>query len=258
MKTKMLMGLMLLMAAFSLFSIDIGNSDIIQMLGAKLPEKTIITIIESSTVNIDTSAGAIAKLRAAGSSDALIAAIFKAAFKPQTAPTRQPIADSKKENFLSDARILIIQSGKNIDLVAESLTMRNPISNLFSLNANKRNAEFRPSSASLRVENPTPVFEQSLEAQFAPQDTIFLLKLEKNSDSRVVTIFYDQAGRGGFARDDQIPLEFEQIQDANRAETTRKSWRFKPKNPLNPGEYAVTYKYQFYTFGLDGTPGAEK
>ena len=136
---------------------DLGNSDIIEMLGAKLPEKTIITIIESSTVNVDTSAEAIAKLRAAGSSDALIAVIFKVAFKPQTAPISQPVADSKKDNFLSDARILLIQDGKNIDLVAESLTIRNAISSLFTFTP-KRYADFRPLNASMRVDSPSPIF----------------------------------------------------------------------------------------------------
>lgn len=256
-----LVVLLLLMPAFSVLAKDLGNSDIIEMLGAKLPEKTIITIIESSTVNVDTSAEAIAKLRAAGSSDALIAVIFKVAFKPQTAPISQPVADSKKDNFLSDARILLIQDGKNIDLVAESLTIRNAISSLFTFTP-KRYADFRPLNASMRVDSPSPIFEQSMEAQHAPQNNIFLLKLEKSTDlhsaKRVAAIVYDQGGNPAFPLDEVIPLEFQQIQDASRAEATRKSWRFKPKQPLEPGEYAIAYRNMFYTFGVDGAPESGK
>ncbi len=256
MNRKLWFALLLLMPSFSVFSRDLGNADIIDMIGAKLPEKTIINIIQSSTVNVDTSAEAITKIRSAGASDALVEEIFKAAFKPQTAPISQSIADNKKENFLSESRILLVQKGKNIDLVAENHVTRQG----FGFFTPTNYVDFRPLQAAIRLDNPTPIFEQSLAAQSSPQSSIFLVKLEKSiADTRVATLMYDRAGGIMLERNAVIPLEFEQIQDASRAESTRKSWRFKPKRPLEPGEYAFYGKGpRFYTFGLGGASQDEK
>ncbi len=227
-------------SASALFSKDLKNSDIVDMVNAGLPEKTIVLAIESSTSKFDTTAMALIDLKKRGVSDAIIDATLRAS-SPKNEHSAKP-----QEDFISDGRIVLWDKDTIIDLTAIGILARPSLSNAFGLS--ESNVLYFPEPKSpKRISNKLPEFEQCLPPNLPGDGTLILMRLEEKDNRRVLVM----NGPNRFSKKSVISMTSKVLQNTNRVPPERKLWRYTLKTPLQPGEYVFWCDNRFYDFGVD-------
>lgn len=228
------------------------NADVIKMVKAGLPETTIITAIQQSQVNFDTSPDALVELKNQGVSPAILDAMLQAQGKRTSPPSTGSAQGQALGNTgTSTSQVKLIDGTNQIDMKYTMADMRTSgmFGNPFSM---KVRYALKGNHAQLRTSNTSPIFEVAIPSNAQPSDYVALARLDVKSDRREL-----QAGKAsitGFSnqlpKDKIVPVTLEEAQGQNNS-GYYKIYRVKLVNPTRPGEYALVFQSMFYDFGVD-------
>ncbi len=263
-----ILTLTLLPVSLSIAAGAMNNEDIVKLVKAGLSENLIISTIESSETDFDTSADALIKMKEARVPEAVIQRMIlkkTGAGQPTTAGK-----DQKCRLAASEELQAILDGSRQINLtyrladIDEDISAGSAIASALTLGIAPEQgtvaARISGSRAVNRITSKTPVFPDlaTTEGQ-TPEDIFALVKLTVIEDDRVVVIgeassslFGGYKSRAKFREGIQIPLKLEMIQRAcTYKDMTMNVYRGVPVSPLAPGEYALIYGENFYDFGVD-------
>jgi len=243
----------------------LGNSDILEMSKAGLPENTIILAIQKGPTAFDTSTQVLIQLKNQGVTapvlDAMIrAGTASASSTPNPAPTREnnminPLTSSANVSVPSAGGVCLIDGPHRTSMKYSTPEMRsnsmlgavvNP------LHKSRIRAAFSGNHAQIRTKNTSPGFELSIASDANPTDVVSLVRLKPKSDSREIETLRGgiTGGSSGFRKEDRLPITLEEATGSTAP--GQKLYRIKPINPLVPGEYALVFgSAAYYDFGVD-------
>ena len=245
------------------------NEDIIKLVKAGVGEALILSGIDSSEPQFDTSADALIKLKQAGASDTIIQRMLA----KKAGLTIQPIASNKGEPCklaTSENLQAIMDGNKQVNLgyrqadIDEDISAASTIASFFTLGIAPEkgtvSARISGGRAVNRIKSKTPAFLDlaTIEGQLT-DDVFTLVKLEVKGDDRILIIGESSAsvfggfkGRSKFKEGTQIPLKLEKTQNnCTYNGDLMNIYRGIPTSPLAPGEYALLYGELFFDFGVD-------
>ena len=246
-----------------------GNEDVIKLLKAGMSEILILSSIDSSEFEFDTSADALIRLKQAGASDAVIQRIVtrKAGSAVQPVPSGKGaacrLATSVNLQAIMDGVRQVNLSYREAD-IDEDISAGSTIASFFTMGIAPEkgvvSARISGNRATNRIKSGIPVFLDlaTIEGQL-PDDVFALVRLDIEGKDRIliigeasVSLFGGYKGRSKFKDGAQIPLKLEKKQSncIYKGETMN-IYSGIPASPLAPGEYALLYGELFYDFGVD-------
>ena len=246
-----------------------GNEDVIKLVKAGVGEALILSSIDSSEPQFDTSADALIKLKQSGISDTIIQRMLT----KKTGFAVQPVASDKGaacKLATSEKLQAIMDGNKQINLgyrqpdIDEDISAGSTIASFFTLGIAPEkgtvSARISGSNATNRIKSRTPAFLDlaTVEGQL-PDDVYALVKLEIKGNDRILivgessaSVFGGYKGRSKFKEGTQIPLKLEKIQsNCIYNGDLMDIYLGMPASPLAPGEYALLYGEFFFDFGVD-------
>jgi len=244
------------------------NDDVIQLVKAGISEQLILSKIDSSETQFDTSTNALIKLKEAGVSDIIVQRMVMK--KPVLPQSPSPAKGQVCRFVTSDELQAIIDGSRQINLtyrladMDENISAGSSIASFFTLGIAPEKgtvaARISGSRASNRIKSKVPVFPDlaTTEGQ-SPEDTFALVRLLVKDNDRILivgesssSVFGGYKSRVNFGDDAQIPLKLEKLQSGcTYKDTAMNVYRGIPAKPLEPGEYALLYGENFYDFGVD-------
>lgn len=113
---------------------------------------------------------------------------------------------------------------------------------------------FSGERAQLRTGNTSPLFEASLPSDLSPSDSIMLVKLSVESDTREISVGSGRLNVSvGIDKDDTVPIKIDESPTRTGSNSPLKTYRVTVALPLPAGEYAFLLQNMlFYDFGVDG------
>jgi len=250
-------------------AVTMTNDDVVKLVKASMAEALILSTIDTSDTQFDTSADALIKLKAAGVSDAIINRMIT----KKTGPTVQTVQTTKEvacKLATSENLQAIIDGDKQINLsyrqadIDEDVSAGSTIASFFTLGVAPEkgtvSARISGSSASNRIRSKIPVFPDLATFEGQSTDDVFaLVKLEAKGNDRFLIIgessaslFGGYKGRAKFREGTKIPLKLEKVQsNCTYNGEVMNIYRGMPSSPITPGEYALLYGESFFDFGVD-------
>lgn len=245
------------------------NDDVIKLVKAGMAETLILSTIDVSDPQFDTSADALIKLKTAGVSDAVINRMItkksgQAVQPPQTGKdVTCKLATSENLQAIMDGDKQINLSYRQAD-IDEDVSAGSTIASFFTLGVAPEkgtvSARISGSSATNRIKSRIPVFPDlaAFEGQ-STEDVFALVKLEVKGNDRFLIIgessaslFGGYKGRAKFREGTKIFLNLQKIQsNCTYNGEVMNIYRGAPSSPLVPGEYALLYGESFFDFGVD-------
>ena len=246
-----------------------GNEDVIKLVKAGVSETLILSSIDSSETQFDTSADALIKLKQAGVSDMIIQRMLT----KKTGLAVQPVASDKGaacKLATSENLQAIMDGNKQVNIgyrqadIDEDISAGSTIASFFTLGIAPEkgtvSARISGSRAANRIKSKTPTFLDlaTIEGQL-PDDVFALVRLEVKGDDRILiigeasaSVFGGYKGRSKFKEGAQIPLKLEKMQsNFTYNGDLMDIYRGIPASPLAPGEYALLYGEFIFDFGVD-------
>jgi hypothetical protein len=254
-----------LAGAMAIASTAMVNDDVIKLVTAGMTEPLILSTIETSVTQFDTSADALIKLKKAGVTDTVIHRMLSKKAQP---------AKSGKTNecqLVTSEHVQAVMDGdKQINLgyrepdIDEDISPGSTIASFFTLGIAPEkgtvSARISGNRATNRLKSRLPVFPDltANEGQ-SPEDAFTLVKLEIKGDSRFIIIgessgslFGGYQSHSKFREGTQIPMTLEIKQrGCTYKDAVLNVYRGVPSVPLAPGEYALLYGESFFDFGID-------
>lgn len=244
------------------------NDDVIKLVRAGMAENLILSTIDASETQFDTTADALIKMKEARVPDTIIQRMIL----KKTASAKPPDPAKGPACLLSASEELqaIMDGSKQVNLtyrmadIDEDISAGSSIANALTLGIAPEQgtvaARISGSRASNRIKSKTPVFPDlaTTEGQ-SPEDVFALVKLAVIGNDRILIIgeassslFGGYKSRTKFREGTQIPLRLDKIQsNCAYKDLVLNIYRGVPLSPLAPGEYALLYGENFYDFGVD-------
>lgn len=244
------------------------NADVVEMVGAGLPENTIVLAIQQSEPNFDTSPKALIELKKQGASQKVLEAMLQPKAAKSAAPSKTetvpPFAQQQPQQLLggseamSPMEVTLIDGEKRVSMKHSQSNIRGSSAGMIMnpFGKAKVKSALDGNHAQLRVGDTTPEFEISLPANVNAANYLVLIKFNPKSDRREIEV--GRAGIAGssmgFRKEAIVPTTFEEVKtqaiggDGGPKYTL---YRVKVVNALPPGEYAFAPQSMYYDFGID-------
>ncbi len=246
------------------------NDDILKMVQAKLGDSVIVAQIKSSPCKFDTSTDALIKLKGAGVSDAVLAAMAEgragssASAATPTAPPPDP-NDPLSPHTPGIYYLRQTPAGRQMVLLEPVVSSGEKSGGLFktAMTYGVAKAKFklivRGTRAALRVAEKQPTFyfyfdeksnafssSSSLGATASSPNDFALARMERKKDERqlVVGQFGMFGGSSGMRSKDTLPFEVQTIRPG--------VYKVQPHEELGPGEYGFFYAGGAQLMGMTG------
>jgi hypothetical protein len=233
----------------------LNNDSIVKLVKAGLSDDLIVSTINASPGNYDTTADGVIALKQAGASDKVVAAIVTRATAPPPAvaasvPPPPTVAHPDNPNSPHDPGVYLMTSshdgkGKMI-LIERAGSGREKTANIwgaaltYGISKAKIKAEIPGSRANVRTEDKVPVFYMYFPptGNLGAADTISsptqfsLLLLEDHKDHRETTVAKAGLGSASAGNDEKKTIVF------NTQKMRSYAYKVTPSINLKPGEYA--------------------
>ena len=245
-----------------------NNGDVIKLVRAGIAESLILSTIDASETQFDTSTDAFIKMKEAHVPDTIIQRMILK--KTGSAKLPDPAKGQTCRLATSGELQAIMDGGRQVNLtyrmadIDENISAGSSIANALTLGIAPEQgtvaARISGSRAANRIRSKTPVFPDlaTTEGQ-SPEDVFALVKLAVIDNDRILIIgeassslFGGYKSRTKFKDGIQIPLKLHKIQSSCiYKDLVMNIYRGEPASPLAPGEYALLYGENFYDFGVD-------
>ena len=235
--------LLLMAAGAASAAAQLTNQGVIELLEGQVPERTVITMIESSEVEFDTSPSAIVELSKAGIPDAVMEAMIR-----KNTRAAEQSADAAEFN---PEEILLIDGDRELSMrYVHSSTYTK--ARALGWGGIATYAVLPGKRAQLRLAQTRPSFVVAVPGNAQPNNYLTLASFAaRRNDTREVLIGGGYVSYStGIHRDRVIETAAEEMQDQSNAPKGFALFKLTPKQPLEPGEYAlVTYNSSVRTLG---------
>ena len=243
MRNKAFILLAILVAGSRLCGAVLTNADIIKMCEANLNESIILSSIENSEPEFDTSPQGLIELSAAKVSPALISAMINRANAPArpAAPASEAAAgEAPAVDPMSPSEVFIIDDDEPRAMRYLNPQMRTA-ARAFGMGGVATYAVLRGHAANDRISDPQPSFWVSVpnQAQVESYVTIASFAVRKNNSREVLVGGGYMSYSSGIHPDRVMEISTEKIADQSRAQKGFTIYKITPSRPLKTGEYAV-------------------
>jgi hypothetical protein len=243
MKFTTVIALAVAMTASVAAAAVLTNADVIKMSDAKLDESIILTAIENSEPNFDTSAQGLIDLSAAKVSQGVIAAMIKKAGTPakEAAPAAsKPAPAADQAETMSPSEVFIIDGNQTRFMRYLNPQVRTAARAL-GFGGVASYAVLRGEKASDRTKNTRPAFLVSVpnQAQAESYLTLASFAVRRNNSREVMIGGGFMSYSSGIIPDRIIAVVSEKAADQSKAQKGFTIYKVTPKRPLETGEYAV-------------------
>jgi hypothetical protein len=222
-----------------------NNQDVIKLVKAKLPEKTVLMAVQSATPNFDTSADGIIKLTAAGVPNAVVQAVIKAqsgggegaASVPSGSASLAPHLD---KGAFNPEEVILVDSGQQTAMKYLVPTTHSGARAL-GFGGYATYAVLRGTEAHQRTHSDLPSFivEVPERAQTESYVTIAHLAVRRNGTREIMVGGGYVTFESSIAHDRIVPFKSEKLSDQSRAQSGFILYEVTPEKTLPAGEYAV-------------------
>jgi len=243
-----------------------SNEDVVKMVKANLPEKTIILAIQSARPGFDTSADALIALSTAKIPNAIVDAMIS---RSNGGTSTGAVAGSQLTG-LNPEEITLSDGDTQYVMKYLRPNVRSAVRG-FGYGGMANYAALGGTQATLRVNSTQPSFLVSIPSNAQPQSYLALVNLaiRKNGTREIMV-----SGGGGFSyssgfpSDRLIALSTEQLPDQSQAQAGFVLYNVAPNTPLAKGEYAIVLFNEqaqvtgfflnpsphgsYFDFGIDG------
>lgn len=256
MKTNCILAFAVLWTASIVSAATLTNSDIIKMSDAKLDQGVIITAIQSSNGNFDTSADGLIALSSAKVPEAIISELLRKNAAPATksaatVSNHSPAAEAAADTF-SPSEVFLIEGDDTRSMRYINPQVRTAARGL-GFGGIASYAVLRGEHASERIKTTNPSFLVSVpvQAQADSYLTLASFAVRKNSSREVLIGGGYMSYSSGIHPDRLVAVTSEKIADQSKAQKGFIIYKVQPKNALPAGEYAVI----LYTGEMQGLVG---
>jgi hypothetical protein len=222
------------------------NADVVTLIKGQMPEDVVVSLIQQSHTNFDTSPQALIELKNQGATPKVLDAMLRASKSP--APTSANDAETIPQG------VVLIHDSERRQMNQAAANLRVTTGGINPLGKARGKKAFAGKQSPLRFSDRSPTFEVPLYGDVYPSDHIALVKFSVKSDRREIEIGSFGAFSGsksGFNKDDVVPITIDEIKPNAAGPAYYKLYRIKVVNPLAPGEYALVHDRSFYDFGVD-------
>jgi len=242
-------GLITLLSG-SAMAASISNKDVLSLIESGMPEEIIVQAIKGGEQKLDTSAGALIKLKEKGATAAVLSAMLgkgSSRAASDTSPSKQ--SDSGRMN---PEEVAIVIDGKESNM-QYMIPGTRTAARAFGLGGMASYAVLQGEKATRRLETTTPEFIVSVPKNAQPINylTLASFAVRKNSTREVMTGGGYMSYSSGINKDRIIPVTFVQDENQSRAKDGFVLYRVKPEQGMASGEYAlVLYTSEVRTAGF--------
>jgi len=240
------------------------NTDVINMVRAKLPESTMLLAVRAAQPNFDTSANDLIKLKSAGVPQSVVEAMISAdgaggaRADAGTAAVPGGVDSGTGGGRFNPEEVMLVEAGQAKPMRYLTPQMRQAARAL-GFGGFASYAVLRGTKATQRVTNKQPEFLVAVpsNAQAESYYTLVNLAVRNNGTREIMTGGGYMSYSSGVANDRVVPTISERLADQSKAPKDFVIYRIKTASPLAPGEYAVVlYNSQikmvgFFTSGMD-------
>jgi hypothetical protein len=259
-KLRLPLFMAVLLACSSLgFSKAVTNETVLKLLNAEVGEALVMQVITSGETKFDTTPEAIAALKKAGATPAIITAVITGG--QSAAQPAQP-AEVKRATLAADAVLLRDGEAERV-LTYTSAEMRVAARGM-GFGGAAVYAVLTGSTSDQTV-TPTPEFIVSVPSNAKPASFLQLASfaVRKNGNREVMVGGGVMSVSIGIHPDRVIAMDFVPLSDQSRAATGHTLYQAKPRTALAPGQFALVAKLsgpgtmgsaqisgQWYDFGV--------
>lgn len=214
-----------------------SNNDVVAMMQAKLPEQTIVSAIQQSPADFDTSPSALIALKEKGASAAVLDAILAT-----TTPANAPIV------AMDVAGTIVAIDGD------QQIPLRRAIGGIttnkgtFFRWKHRNYIFFNGVQSHIRLTQRAPSFHVSIAGNVHASEQITLIRLTTAPNQRRTEMIADYTGMdvsyGG-----TVPIKVGAVEGGSAGMSG--ALHRVSADPLTPGEYVLLYQGAFYDFGID-------
>jgi hypothetical protein len=245
-----------------------SNADVVKMVKANLPEKTIILAIQSAPPGFDTSADALIALSTAKVPNAIVDAMISRS----NGGTNTGAAAGSQLTGLNPEEITLRDGDAQYTMKYLRPNMRSA-ARAFGLGGMANYAALSGTQAALRVVSTQPSFLVSIPENAQPQSYLAIVNLAiRKNGTREILVGggggFSTSYSSGFPSDRLIALSAEQNLDQSQAQAGFVLYTVTPKNSMAKGEYAIVLFNEqaqvtgfflnpspygsYFDFGIDG------
>lgn len=252
MNKRILSALLAGLVAVRLFSAPLTNADIVKMTEAKLDPRIIVTAIENSEPQFDTSPTGLIALSSANVPEKVVSAMIKRAHAATKPVVAAETASAPTSETRSPSEVVLIAGGEERPMRYLNPQMRTAARGL-GFGGVASYAVLRGTSAKERVKERTPNFLVSVpnQAQVESYVTLASFAVRPNGSREVMVGGGYMSYSSGIHPDRVIAIEATKVEDQSKAQKGFTIYRIAPRRPLNLGEYAVI----LYTGEMQGMVG---
>jgi hypothetical protein len=253
-------------------AMPLTNDDVIKMVQAKLGDAVIVAKIKSSACKFDSSTDALIKLKAAGVSDAILAAMAEGGAAPAAAAAvpaaAAPPPDPNDPASAHDAGIYYARQnpgGRQMTALEPTVYSGGKTGGIFKsamtygIAKAKWKAVVRGNRAGLRITEQRPTFYFYFEekagslshsagfgAAITSPNEFILARMESKKDERELVMGEMNAfgASQGTRSKDTVPFEMQKISPG--------VYRVQPRTDVEPGEYCFFYAGGTQAMGMQG------
>lgn len=221
------------------------NQDVIKMVRAKLPEKTIVMTVESATPDFDTSADGVIKLTSAGVPNAVVQAVIKAQSGDKEAgmsvATASGLAGAHSSNGAFNPEEVILLEGGKQTVMKYLVPTTHSGARALGFGGFATYAVLHGTAAHERAQTSRPSFIVEVPERAQPESyvTIANLAVRRNGTREIMVAGGYVTMESGIAHDRIVAVESEKLADQSRAQSGFILYKVTPAKALPPGEYAV-------------------
>lgn len=235
---RSLLFILTTLAADSLLGMT--NRDVISMVEAGLPTGTIVLAVQNAPErDFDTSAQGLIELSQKGVPSEVINAMIGGG---TSSSSSSGSASGDNADRMDPEEVILMADGKEHDLLYTSTQMRTA-ARAFGWGGVATYMVIRGSHADLEIEDPSPSFLMAVPGRAQPDAwaTLASFAVRGNSSREVLVGGGYMSYSTGIHPDRVIDIEYEKLDDQSRAPEGFTLFRATPKQPLEPGEYALVY-----------------
>jgi hypothetical protein len=245
MKKTLIVTLAIALIAPSAFAAALTNADIIKMSEAKLDEAIILTAVENSPAEFDTSPQGLITLSGAKVGQPVISAMIKKANAP--AKDAAPAAETKPATPVAAGAEIMTPSEIFMTVGGQTHPMRyiNPqvrtAARVLGLGGVASYAVLRGDKAGERTSTRQPAFIVSVPNQAQPESylTLASFAVRRNNSREVMIGGGYMSYSTGIHPDRVVAVSSEKTPDQSKAQKGFTIYKITPARPLANGEYAV-------------------
>ncbi|RNF30428.1 hypothetical protein NM04_12605 [Massilia aurea] len=229
---------------------QIGNADVIKLLGAGMPEEVVLQAIEAGNGKFDTSANALIALKAKGATPNILKAILAAATSGEK-PSSAAQAKSSSSSSYNPEEITLVLDGQSSSL-QYIIPQTRTAARALGFGGMATYATLSGEKAQRRIAgNPEFIVSVPRNAQANNYLTLANFAVRNNGTREVMTGGGYMSYSSGINKSRVVPVTIEPLADQSAARDGFILHKITPVSPMVKGEYAlVLYTGEMRTSGF--------